>query len=414
MYKIKVDGQNGFMDNISANDDENGGFSMKKIVILLCTFLLFLSIAPTVLADEKGEELAYEAKSAILIERDTGAILYDKNSTEQLSPASMTKVMTMLLIMEALESGKIKMDEKVRTSEYAASMGGSQIFLEPGEEMTVKDLLASIAIGSANDASVALAERIAGNEKAFVEMMNQKVKALGLKNTKFQNTTGLPAKDHYSSAYDMAVMAKELLKYEKITDFTSLYERYLREDTDNKFWLVNTNKLVRFYPGVDGLKTGFTSEAKYCLTATAKKDGMRVIAVVFGAPNPKTRNAQITKMLDYAFSQYETHKLYDKRAKLSKIKVSKGDKKWLQTMTDEQLSLLTKKGEKLNDVTKKMELPKNVKAPIKKGDVVGKIKFEKKGEIILESKIVAAQDVKKANWWQLYKRVLGHFTKMDA
>lgn len=184
----------------------------------------------------------------------------------------MTKVMTMLLIMEALDEGKIKMKDKVRTSEYAASMGGSQIFLEPGEEMTVEDMLKGIAIGSGNDASVAMAEHIAGSEEEFVKRMNEKAAELGLKDTSFQNTTGLPEEGHYSTAYDMALMAKELLKYENITKFTGTYEDYLRENTDKKFWLVNTNRLIKFYPGVDGVKTGFTNEAKYCLTASAKKE----------------------------------------------------------------------------------------------------------------------------------------------
>ena len=185
--------------------------------------------------------------------------------------------------MEAIEKGELSTKEKIRTSEYAASMGGSQIFLEPGEQMTTEEMLKGITIGSANDASVAMAERLAGSEEAFVEKMNEKAEQLGLKNTKFQNATGLPVADHYSSARDMSIMAKELLKYQLITKFTGTYEDYLRENTDKKFWLVNTNRLVRFYPGVDGLKTGYTSEAKYCLTATAKKGDMRVIAVVFGA-----------------------------------------------------------------------------------------------------------------------------------
>lgn len=261
---------------------------MKKIFSsIICLLLLTATISLPAFAAEKSTELAADAKSAILIERDTGSILYDKNSHEKLPPASMTKIMTMILIMEALEQNKLSMNEKVRTSEYAASMGGSQIFLETGEEMTVEEMLRGISIGSANDASVAMAEKIAGSEEEFVDMMNKKVKELGLKDTKFQNATGLPEKDHYSSAYDMAMMAKELLRHENITKFTGTYESYLRESTDKKFWLVNTNKLVKFYPGVDGLKTGFTNEAKFCLTATAKKNGMRVVAVVFGAPSTK-------------------------------------------------------------------------------------------------------------------------------
>lgn len=386
---------------------------MKRFAVLFLSLLLLATvfILKPVSAEEKKTELSDDSKSAILIERDTGAVLYEKNSREKLPPASMTKVMTMLLVMEALDSGQLKLDEKIRTSEYAASMGGSQIFLEAGEEMTVKELLLGVAIASANDASVALAERIAGNEEAFVEKMNKRAAELGLKDTKFQNTTGLTAKDHYSTAHDMAIMAKELLKHEEITDFTKLYESYLREDTDKKFWLVNTNKLVRFYPGVDGLKTGFTSDAKYCLTATAKKEGMRVIAVVFGAPTSKSRNTQITKMLDYAFSQYASHSLYPKGEVLGKAKISKGSLKEVNAKTAEPISILTKKDEEDKDFQTKVKLHKNLKAPLRKGDEVGEIMIEKNGKQLLSAPLVAEKNVEKANWWQLFKRSFGLFTQ---
>lgn len=386
---------------------------MKRYISLLVIALLLTSLwIPTVSAEEKSStDITENVRSAILIERDTGQILYEKNSNEELPPASMTKIMTMLLIMEAIDQGKLKWDESVRTSEYAASMGGSQIFLEPGEEMTVKQMLQGIAIGSGNDASVAMAEKIAGSEEAFVDMMNKKVKELGLKNTTFKNTTGLPGSGHYSSAHDMAIMAKELLKYEDITKFTGTYEAYLRENTDKKFWLVNTNKLVRFYPGVDGLKTGFTGEAKYCLTATAQKDGMRVIAVVFGAPTSKERNAQVTKMLNYAFAQYQTHPMFKRNQVIGNAHVSKGKEKKVEAVTSEPLSLLTKKGEKTEDVKQKISLDKNLDAPINKGDKVGTIKLVKDGKVILESELVAKNDVKEASWWTLYKRSFGMFTK---
>lgn len=368
--------------------------------------------APLALAEEKsGVEIANDARSAILIERDTGSVLYHKNSDDPLPPASMTKIMTMLLIMEAIEQGKVKMDEKIRTSEYAASMGGSQVFLEPGEEMTTDQMLQAIAIGSANDASVAMAERIAGSEEAFVQMMNKKLQELGLKNTVFKNTTGLPIEGHVSTARDMAMIAKELLKYEGITKYTGTYESYLREDTDKKFWLVNTNRLVRFYSGVDGLKTGFTSEAKYCLTATAEKNGMRVIAVIFGAPTSKSRNAQVTKMLDYAFAQYETHPMYKRNVSVGQIEVSKGNKKRVEALTSEPISLLTKKGENADDVKQEIILNEKLSAPIQKGDVVGKIKFVKNGKTLVESPLIAKEDVKEASWWILYKRSFGMFTK---
>jgi serine-type D-Ala-D-Ala carboxypeptidase (penicillin-binding protein 5/6) len=388
------------------------GFVMKRIVSIVLASIMFITIAtPFASAEENGVQLAENAKSAILIERDTGKVLYEKNSNEKLSPASMTKIMTMILIMEALDKGKLTMDEKIRTSEYAASMGGSQIFLEPGEEMTVEQMMRGIAIGSANDASVAMAERLAGSEEAFVEMMNKKAKELGLENTAFKNATGLPVENHYSTAHDMAIMGKELLKYENITKFTGTYESYLREDTDKKFWLVNTNKLVRFYPGVDGLKTGFTQEAKYCLTATAEKDGMRVIAVVFGAPSPKDRNAEVTKMLDYAFSQYKTQPMFERNHVMGTVKISKGTKNTVDAVTSEPISLLSKKGESIENVKQKVSIKKDLKAPIKKGDEIGKLIIEKDGEKLIQSPLVAKSSVNEANWWDLFKRSFGMFTK---
>jgi D-alanyl-D-alanine carboxypeptidase (penicillin-binding protein 5/6) len=382
--------------------------------MIITALIISATIIPTPsFASEVKVDLAENAKSAILIERDTGTVLFEKNSNERLSPASMTKIMTMLLIMEALEDGKIHWNEKVRTSEYAASMGGSQVFLEEGEEMTVDEMLRAISISSANDASVAMAERIAGSEKQFVKMMNQKAKELGLKDTKFQNATGLPAKNHYSSAKDMAILAKELLKHEKITNYTSQYESYLREGTDKKFWLVNTNRLVKFYPGVDGLKTGFTKEAKYCLTATAKKGDMRVIAVVFGAPTSKERNKLITEMFDYAFSQYETKRFYAKGDELGKVTVEKGQQRNIKIAAGESISLLTKKGEKMDDVKTSLKLNKNIQAPIKKGDEIGKIVLIKNGKVLSENSAIAAENVKPATWWTLYKRSFSMFTKLQ-
>lgn len=386
---------------------------MKRLVTLFMLSCLFSSfLMPSAFAEEKkSNDLVSNVKSAILMERDTGKVLYEKNSNEELPPASMTKVMTMLLIMEAIDHGKLSWNEKIRTSEYAASMGGSQIFLEPGEQMTTKEMMRGIAIGSGNDAAVAMAERIAGSEEAFVDKMNQKAKELGLAHTYFKNATGLPVDGHYSTAHDMATMAKELLKYEDITKFTGMYESYLREDTDKKFWLVNTNKLVRFYPGVDGLKTGFTSQAKYCLTATAQKNGMRVIAVVFGAPTSKDRNAQVTKMLDYAFSQYETHPLFKRNQTIGKARVSKGKVKTVEAVTSEPLSLLTKKGEQTDRIERKVILKKRLNAPIRKGDKVGTIKLIKDGKVVMESPLVAKAKVDEAGWWTLYKRAFGMFTR---
>lgn len=384
---------------------------MKKLVTAIIVIFIAHNVLITEVAaiDKEAPELAPEAVSAILIERDTGQVLYDKNIDEQLPPASMTKIMTMILIMEAIDEGKIQLNEKVRASEHAASMGGSQIFLEEGEEMSVEELLKSIAIASANDASVALAEYIAGSEEAFVEQMNEKAKALGLKNTHFVNSTGLPADNHYSSAYDMAMMSKELLKHEEVTKYTGLYEDYLREDSDDKFWLVNTNRLVKFYPGVDGLKTGYTSEAKYCLSATAKKDDMRAIAVVMGSKTPKERNSQITKMFDYAFSQYTVHKIHDGGVEVDEVGVDKGVVKQMPVVTGDKVSILTHRGESTDNISTKIMIDSNLHAPIAKGDAIGKLLVEKDGETLSETPLLAAKDVNKASWWKLLKRTIGSF-----
>ncbi|MCY7765427.1 D-alanyl-D-alanine carboxypeptidase DacF [Bacillus inaquosorum] len=387
---------------------------MKRLLSTLLIGIMLLTFAPSAFAKQDGKrtsELAHEAKSAVLIERDTGKVLYNKNSNERLAPASMTKIMTMLLIMEALDEGKIKMSDKVRTSEHAASMGGSQIFLEPGEEMTVEEMLKGIAIASGNDASVAMAEFISGSEEEFVRKMNKKAKELGLKNTSFKNPTGLTEEGHYSSAYDMAIMAKELLKYESITKFTGTYEDYLRENTDKKFWLVNTNRLIKFYPGVDGVKTGYTGEAKYCLTASAKKGNMRAIAVVFGASTPKDRNAQVTKMLDFAFSQYETHPLYKRNETVAKVKVKKGKQKFVELTTSEPISILTKKGEDMKNVKKEIKMNDNVTAPIQKGQELGTLVLKKDGEVLAESPVAAKEDMKKAGFITFLKRTMGDWTK---
>ena len=294
---------------------------MKKFLfLLLICFLIPFNI--------KGEsiDLAPNATSAIIIEASTGTVIYSKNEHEKLAPASMTKMMGLLLIMEQIDKGNLKWDEMITASSNASSMGGSQIFLETGEQMSVEDLVKGISISSGNDAMVAMAERIAGTEAAFVELMNKKASELGLKNTNFKNSTGLDDENHYSSANDMALIAKELVKHEKILEFSGTYEDYIREGTDKSFWLVNTNRLVRFYQGVDGLKTGYTSTAGYCLTATAMKNNMRLITVVMNEPDSTTRNNETTSMLDYGFNTYGMEQLLNKDNVLGKIKVDLGEK----------------------------------------------------------------------------------------
>ncbi|MFC4557444.1 D-alanyl-D-alanine carboxypeptidase family protein [Virgibacillus kekensis] len=389
---------------------------MKKIVLMTSIILsILLAATSSVLGEEKKSDsepnLAEDAKSAILMERDTGKILFNKNADEKLPPASMTKIMTLLLIMEALEEGKIKKNETITVSERAASMGGSQIFLEAGEEMSVNDLLKGIAIASGNDASVALAERIAGSEEAFVKQMNKKADELGLKNTHFKNTTGLPAKNHYSTSHDMAVMAKELLKYESITAYTSIYEDYLRKGKKNEFWLVNTNKLVKFYPGVDGLKTGYTNEAKYCLAATAEKNGMRVISVVMGADTTKERNAAVTQMLDYAFNHYETKNLYEKNETVTKIELIKAEEKDIDIVTSESVSTIHKKGETDGKIKSSVVLKNDLSLPIKKGDKVGELMVENGKKVLSRTPLIVNHDVKPASYFTLLKRSLQNLVK---
>ncbi|MFD1850545.1 D-alanyl-D-alanine carboxypeptidase family protein [Oceanobacillus bengalensis] len=391
---------------------------MKKYILIASMVFSFVLISATTVFGEEGKEsknesinLAEDAKSAILIERDTGAILFDKNSHDVLPPASMTKLMTLLLIMEEIDKGNLKKDEMVRVSERAASMGGSQIFLEAGEEMVVDDLLKGVAVASGNDASVALAERIAGSEEAFVGKMNEKVKELGLENTKFQNTTGLPAEDHYSTAYDMAMIAKELLKYEDITNYTSIYEDYLRKGTDDEFWLVNTNKLVRFYTGVDGLKTGYTSEAKYCLTATAKKDDMRVVAVVMGAETTKERNAIVSGMLDYAFSQYKTEKIFSKDDVVANLDLLKSEKRNVDVVVSESVSTIHNKGDVTDNITKEINLEENLSLPINKGDIVGLLTIKNGDEILSEVPLTVNEDVQNASYFTLLKRTVQEMAK---
>ncbi|TBL80012.1 D-alanyl-D-alanine carboxypeptidase family protein [Paenibacillus thalictri] len=386
----------------------------KCLKILLVVQLLALMAVPAALAEEKKPanpqpqlDLAPNAQSAVLLDVDTGTIMLDKNKDAKLPPASITKIMTMLLVMEALDQGKIKMDDKVRTSEYAASMGGSQIFLEPGEEMTVQDMLKGIAMASGNDASVAMAEKIAGSEQAFVQMMNDRAKQLGMKNTHFVNCNGLPAENHYSSAYDIALMSKELLKHEEITQFTGQYQDYLRKDSAKPFWLVNTNKLVRFYPGADGLKTGYTSEAKFCLTATAKKDNFRVISVVMGEPDTKTRNAEVTKLFDYAFSQYTNHPIFKAGDTLGSFKVSKGMDPVVPLVAKHQYSVLLKKGEvDPAQIRHEVVLMDDLKAPIAYGQNVGKIIVYKGDQMLTEFPLESPVEVNKAGWWTLTKRTV--------
>lgn len=378
---------------------------MKKLLILIFLFILI----PVVKAEET-EDLAPNAKSAIMIEASTGEILFQKNANEKLAPASMTKMMSMLLIMEEIEKGNLKYDEEITASENASSMGGSQIFLQAGEKMTVTEMLKGIAIASGNDATVAMAERIEGSEEAFVKKMNSRAKELGLKNTNFVTSTGLDADNHYSSAYDMALIAKELVKHEKILEFTGTYEEYLRKNSKNPFWLVNTNKLVRFYQGVDGLKTGFTNIAGYCLTATAKKDNMRLITVVMNEPDSAKRSSDTSKMLDYGFNVYMVKNIIDENTTLSKVKVELGEKLTTDIVSKETITILSKKSDKERNITYETQIDKIV-APIKRGDIVGKINILEDGKVISTIDATIKENIDKANIFTIFLRNLKEIIK---
>lgn len=373
---------------------------MKKIVFV---FLILFSFSLTVVYAE--EDIAPNAKSAILIEASTGKVIYEKNIDEKYAPASMTKMMSLLLIMENIDNRNLRMDEVIKVSKNAASMGGSQIFLQENEEMTVEDLLKGITIGSANDATVALAERIGGTESAFVELMNKKAKELGLKNTNFKNPTGLDEANHYSSSHDMAIIARELVKHSKILEFSSIYETYLRTDTDNKFWLVNTNKLVRFYPGVDGLKTGYTEEAGYCLTATINKDNMRLIAVVMGEPTSSIRNSEVSALLDYGYNLYQKEIYITTEEIIDTVPVEKGKEEFTNIVVLKDVGTINKKGHKMGEVTYDLSINK-IKAPVEKGDIVGSLTIKEDGKIVNTVDVTVDKSIEKAGFFTIYFRYI--------
>ena len=373
---------------------------MKKIVFV---FLVIFSFNLIVVHAE--EDIVPNAKSAILIEASTGKVLYEKNIDEKYAPASMTKMMSLLLIMENIDNRNLRMDEVIKVSKNAASMGGSQIFLQENEEMIVEDLLKGITIGSANDATVALAERIGGTESAFVELMNKKAKELGLKNTNFKNPTGLDEANHYSSSRDMSIIARELVKHSKILEFSSIYETYLRTDTDNKFWLVNTNKLVRFYPGVDGLKTGYTEEAGYCLTATINKDNMRLIAVVMGEPTSNIRNSEVSALLDYGYNLYQKDTYITTEEIIDTIPIEKGKEEFVNIVVLNDVGTINKKGHKMGEITYELDL-KKIKAPVKKGDIVGNLTIKEDGKVVNNVDVTVDKKVDKAGLFTIYFRYL--------
>lgn len=380
---------------------------MKKI---LCFLFLFLVGVMIVSAEETVSDLAPNSKSAILLDATTGTILYKKNENERLAPASMTKVMSMLLIMEAIDGGSLSLEDEVVISENAASMGGSQVYLQAGEVYQVKELLKGIAVASGNDAVVAMAEKVSGTVDDFVQRMNERAKELGAIDTNFVNPHGLDAENHYTTAYDMALFAKELLKHPTILQYTSIYEDYLQKKDGSSIWLVNTNKLVRFYDGVDGLKTGFTTTAGYCLTATAKKNNLRLISVVMGAETSDKRSSDTTSLLNYGFNTYKTHVVLTSNDSLGIKRVENGVLEKVDiVLKSDYVKLLKQTDAKLN-VSFNVQVDSLV-APLKKGDVVGKAQVvDEHGTVIDTLDVTVKEDIMKANWWELFLKNFNHLT----
>lgn len=362
---------------------------MKKVIcFFICVCFMIQSV---VVFAEGNTDLGLNAKSAILMEESTGNILYENNPDERLPIASVTKVMTMLLIMEAVDSGKISLDDMVTVSENAMSYGGSTMFLETGEQLTVNDMLKGIAVASANDGCVAMAEHLAGSESAFVDMMNEKAKELGMENTHFMNTNGLDEDDHYSSARDVAIMSRELMKHETIFNYTSIWMDTLR---GGKFQLANTNKLIRFYDGANGLKTGSTSKALCCLSAAAKRNDMQLIAVVLGAPTSAERFASAKSLLDYGFANYAVNTQITAGDEVQNIAVEKGVDKEVGVVAGDSCSTLVKKGQEDN-ITKEIKIDETITAPIEAGQKIGTMTISRDGEVIADIDLNASSAVEK-------------------
>ena len=337
---------------------------------------------------EIGENLQINAKSAILMEYNTGKVLYESNAEVMLAPASITKIMTLVLVMEAIESGRLSLDDKITASDHAASMGGSQIWLEPGEVMTVNDLLKATVIASANDATVALAEAVSGSEEVFVKLMNEKADALGMESTHFVNSYGLDAEEHLTTAYDVALMSKELLKHDLIREYSTIRIDSLRNGESE---LTNTNKLIRYYEGCFGLKTGTTSKAGSCLAAAAERQGLTLIAVVLGSPTSKDRFSGCQKLLDFGFANYSYINIEPETKGLHTLPVKKGTVTEIIPEITEEFSVLLKKGEE-KKITSTLSLSEELTAPVKKGDTVGRVNFYLNGQEIGSLKVTAKND----------------------
>lgn len=381
------------------------GITRNRLIswVLLLIFTLELTGLHTQTAF--AAEMELESPSAVLMEASTGQIIYEKNADEQRMPASVTKIMTILLIFEALEAGQITLADKVTVSEHAASMGGSQVFLEIGETQTVRDMLKCIIISSANDASVAMAEYIAGNETEFVARMNEKCQSLGMENTHFLNCCGLDdaiTEGHYSSAKDIAIMSRELItRFPEVSEYSTVWMDTITHVTkkgESEFGLTNTNKLIRTYDGITGLKTGSTSKAKYCLSATAVRNGMGLIAVIMAAPTPVVRFREAAMLLDYGFANCSLYT--DNHADFvnQQLRVLRGKEETVLLKAEEPFSYICLVGESTESITKAFEIPSEIAAPVAEGDTVGKIVYSMNGEEIGFVNIIAGNGVDKATY----------------
>lgn len=389
-------------------------FILSKILVVsmllnIATVAVFATPEQEVFEDKAVATIAakvdindLKAKSSVLMDAGTGQILHEKNCDEKLAIASVTKVMSMLLIMEAIDTNKIGYDNMVTASEYASSMGGSQAYIEPGEQYSVKEALKAIALHSSNDVTVSMAELVAGSEEAFVVLMNEKAKALGMENTNFMDCTGLTDNGHYSSAKDIALMSRELItNHPKILEFTSIWMDTFR---GGQFELVNTNKLVRFYSGADGLKTGFTNAAGHCLSGTAKRNDMRLISVVLGEPDSNTRFAEIRKLLDYGFANFESNLVNQKGEVVSPIEVKKGMTSNINGVYNNEVKLLLARGDK-GKVTREVRLKKSVEAPVKVGQKVGEVVYKVDDKEVAKVDLVSDTEVTKASFGNIFSRM---------
>lgn len=366
----------------------------KKIFLLIFSVVLVFNCSYA-----KENELS--CKSALLMDFSTGKVLYKQNPHERMAPASVTKVMTLLLIMEEIENGNISYNDIVTASEYAKSMGGSTIFLDTGEQMTVDDLIKGIAVSSGNDACVAMAEYISGTTEAFVERMNNRAKELGMTNTNFVNCNGLDAENHYSTAYDIALMSRELMKHNDIFRYTTIWMDSLR---NGNFTLSNTNKLVRFYEGTTGLKTGSTSKAGFCISATAKRDNLHLIAVIMNAPTSKERQADASSLLNYGFNTFGSQKAVKKDSYVSDVKINKGLRDFVQVKYKDDIDVLYEKSSSAEPEVS-LKIKQSLDAPVIKGDVVGEAVCYIDGAEVGKTDIVACENVGKLNFTCAYKEI---------